>query len=166
MKKARLLGAGRNDRIGRLQLVIDLARVTHHEMALARRRQEAGKIGPVVAACIERNDTGKAGIRGEAACPKLLPEAALEETVLVLEDDEDVRSYSVEILRELGYRVLEARDGPAALRVLDQQPRVDLLFTDVVLPANASDAVTWIGTAVRTETSCENGLNPGAVTSR
>jgi PAS domain S-box-containing protein len=70
----------------------------------------------------------------------LLPEAALEETVLVLEDDEDVRNYSVEILRELGYRVLEAHDGPAALRVLDQHARVDLLFTDVVLPGGMTGA--------------------------
>jgi CheY-like chemotaxis protein len=69
-----------------------------------------------------------------------LPEAALEETVLVLEDDDDVRTYSAEILRELGYRVLEAHDGPAALRVLDQQARVDLLFTDVVLPGGMTGA--------------------------
>jgi CheY-like chemotaxis protein len=68
------------------------------------------------------------------------PEAALEETFLVLEDDEDVRSYSVEILRELGYRVLEAHDGLSALRVLDQHARVDILFTDVVLPGGMTGA--------------------------
>ena len=57
------------------------------------------------------------------------------ETVLVVEDDENVRSYTVEVLRELGYRVLEASDGPGALRLL-QAPdsQADLLFTDVVLP--------------------------------
>jgi CheY-like chemotaxis protein len=60
--------------------------------------------------------------------------------VLVLEDDEEVRSYSAEILRELGYRVLEAHDGPAALRLLDQHPRVNLLFTDVVLPGGMTGA--------------------------
>lgn len=68
------------------------------------------------------------------------PEAAAEETVLVLEDDDDVRTYSAEILRELGYNVIEAHDGPAALRALDQQPRVDLLFTDVVLPGGMTGA--------------------------
>jgi PAS domain S-box-containing protein len=68
------------------------------------------------------------------------PEAAAEETILVLEDDEDVRSYSVDILRELGYRVVEAHDGPAALRLLEQNPRVDLLFTDVVLPGGMTGA--------------------------
>jgi PAS domain S-box-containing protein len=71
---------------------------------------------------------------------QLSPEAALEETVLVLEDDDDVRTYSAEILRELGYRVLEAHDGPAALRVLDQYARVDILFTDVVLPGGMTGA--------------------------
>ncbi|MDX3969125.1 MAG: PAS domain S-box protein [Bradyrhizobium sp.] len=68
------------------------------------------------------------------------PEGSHEETVLVLEDDDDVRSYSVETLRELGYKVIEAHDGPAALRLLDQQPRVDLLFTDVVLPGGMTGA--------------------------
>ncbi|GAN77020.1 PAS domain S-box protein [Acidisphaera rubrifaciens] len=63
------------------------------------------------------------------------PEGTRNETVLVVEDDEDVRSYSVEMLRELGYRVLEARDGPAALRLLEREgAAIDLLFSDVVLP--------------------------------
>jgi PAS domain S-box-containing protein len=68
------------------------------------------------------------------------PEAASEETILVVEDDDDVRAYSVEILRELGYRVIEAHDGPSALRLLERQVRVDLLFTDVVLPGGMTGA--------------------------
>ncbi|WP_342738988.1 ATP-binding protein [Bradyrhizobium sp. B117] len=68
------------------------------------------------------------------------PEGAQEETILVLEDDEDVRAYSVDTLRELGYRVIEAHDGPAALRLLEREPRVDLLFTDVVLPGGLTGA--------------------------
>ncbi|OMI05976.1 histidine kinase [Bradyrhizobium brasilense] len=68
------------------------------------------------------------------------PEGAQEETILVLEDDEDVRTYSVETLRELGYRVIEAHDGPAALRLLEREPRVDLLFTDIVLPGGLTGA--------------------------
>jgi PAS domain S-box-containing protein len=70
----------------------------------------------------------------------LLPEGGAEETILVLEDDDDVRTYSVECLRELGYRVVEAHDGPSALRLLERQPRVDLLFTDVVLPGGLTGA--------------------------
>ena len=57
------------------------------------------------------------------------------ETIMVVEDDDDVRTYTVECLRELGYRVLEAHDGPAALRLLERQEKpIDLLFTDVVMP--------------------------------
>jgi PAS domain S-box-containing protein len=72
--------------------------------------------------------------------PPSAPEAAAEETILVVEDDDDVRAYSVEILRELGYRVIEAHDGPSALRLLERQFRVDLLFTDVVLPGGMTGA--------------------------
>jgi CheY-like chemotaxis protein len=54
--------------------------------------------------------------------------------VLVVEDDEDVRAHAVAILRELGYAVLEASDGASALRVLEADPNVELLFTDVGLP--------------------------------
>lgn len=56
------------------------------------------------------------------------------ETVLVVEDDDDVRAYSTQLVRELGYRVLEARSGPVALEALERHPVVDLLFTDVGLP--------------------------------
>jgi len=58
-----------------------------------------------------------------------------ETTVLVAEDNDDVRAYTVDTLRQLGYRVLEAHDGPSALRLLDRTDvRVDLLFSDIVMP--------------------------------
>jgi CheY-like chemotaxis protein len=76
----------------------------------------------------------------EAPVEPIVPEGANEETILVVEDDDDVRTYSVESLRELGYRVVEAHDGPSALRLLERQPRVDLLFTDVVLPSGMTGA--------------------------
>ncbi len=69
-----------------------------------------------------------------------IPEGEREETILVVEDDDDVRAFSVESLRELGYRVVEAHDGAAALRLLERQPRIDLLFTDVVLPGGLTGA--------------------------
>ena len=72
----------------------------------------------------------------EGADEPVVPEGSKAETVLVVEDDHDVRAYTVEVLRELGYRVLEAHDGPSALRLVERQDvgRIDLLFTDVVLP--------------------------------
>jgi PAS domain S-box-containing protein len=56
------------------------------------------------------------------------------ETVLVVEDDDAVRATVVEMLTELGYRVLKASDASAALTVIDSGVPIDLLFTDVVMP--------------------------------
>jgi len=57
------------------------------------------------------------------------------DTILLVEDDHDVRTYVVEILRELHYRVLEAHDADSALAMVDRNDiRIDLLLTDVVLP--------------------------------
>jgi PAS domain S-box-containing protein len=80
------------------------------------------------------------GAEEEAAEPAPIPEAAVGEVILVVEDDPDVRAYSVESLRELGYQVLEAKDGPTALRTLKLHGPVDLIFTDVVLPGGMSGA--------------------------
>ncbi len=56
------------------------------------------------------------------------------ETILLVEDDDDVRAFAADLLRDLGYRVLAAATGPEGLRLLDQHPEVRLLFTDVALP--------------------------------
>ena len=64
------------------------------------------------------------------------------ETVLVVEDDAQVNKLAVEALEERGYRVLSAPDGPAALRLLDGAPQIDLLLTDVVLPAGMNGRAT------------------------
>jgi CheY-like chemotaxis protein len=67
-----------------------------------------------------------------SGAPADLPRGAA--TILVVEDDSAVREACVAILRDLGYRVLEATDGPEALRVFgDNDGKVDLLLTDVVL---------------------------------
>jgi two-component system NtrC family sensor kinase len=60
--------------------------------------------------------------------------AGSQETVLVVEDDADVRAYVVETLSTLNYSVREAADAQAALRILDDSGPVDLLLTDVVMP--------------------------------
>jgi PAS domain S-box-containing protein len=69
-----------------------------------------------------------------------VPEGTREELILVVEDEDSVRTHSVEVLRELGYHVFEASDGPSALRVLERETRIDLLFTDVVLPGGMTGA--------------------------
>ena len=78
--------------------------------------------------------------RHDAAGPHAEPGATAEqpggagEAVLLVEDEQQVRAVTAEHLRESGYRVLEAEDGPAALRVLRSAARVDLPVTDVGLP--------------------------------
>ncbi len=65
----------------------------------------------------------------------LLPaEAGPGQAVLLVDDEDGAREAMAERLRELGYRVLEAADGPAALHLLDGGARVDMLVTDVGLP--------------------------------
>jgi CheY-like chemotaxis protein len=66
-----------------------------------------------------------------------VPEAR-GETVLVVEDDPEVRTLSVALLRSFGYEILEAADGQTALKILETAPRVNLLFADVVLPGGMS----------------------------
>ena len=80
---------------------------------------------------------------GEAAAGAVLrdglhgtpPSAA---TILVVEDDPDVREMIVGILSDLGYRTLVATNGPEALAILNDGHSVDLLFTDIVMPAGMS----------------------------
>jgi signal transduction histidine kinase/CheY-like chemotaxis protein len=56
------------------------------------------------------------------------------ETILVVEDDEALRLYTVEILTDLGYSVLAAANGAAALEIIGRGHDIDLLFTDIVMP--------------------------------
>jgi CheY-like chemotaxis protein len=59
------------------------------------------------------------------------------ETILAVEDNGGIRRILAGQLKELGYRLLEAEDGPSALRILEAEP-VDLLFTDIVMPGGIS----------------------------
>ena len=64
----------------------------------------------------------------------MVARGSANETILVVEDDADVRRYSCDMLREFGYNILEAENGEAGLKVLDVHPHIKLLFTDVGLP--------------------------------
>jgi nitrogen-specific signal transduction histidine kinase len=65
-------------------------------------------------------------------------EAAHGETVLVVDDEEIIRMMIVDVLEEAGYRVVEAADGPAALKILQSNVRIDLVITDVGLPGGVN----------------------------
>ncbi|HEV7123593.1 MAG TPA: ATP-binding protein [Rhodanobacter sp.] len=66
--------------------------------------------------------------------PQLTEFVASGETILLVEDHDDLRAFSRGILEDLGYRVLEAADAQSALDLLAAEQDVALLFTDVVLP--------------------------------
>lgn len=59
-------------------------------------------------------------------------------TILVVEDDEAVREITVEIVRGLGYETLVARDGQEAVDILRRIDRIDLLFSDLIMPGELS----------------------------
>lgn len=77
------------------------------------------------------------------------PGSSEGETVLVVEDNDDVRAYSVMILTELGYRVIEAADADSAIAVLESDERLDLLFTDVVLPGKSGRTIADAAASLR-----------------
>jgi PAS domain S-box-containing protein len=82
--------------------------------------------------------------------PKALQWATGKETILVAEDEADVRNLTVGILRDLGYRVIEASDGKEGIRVAEQNAsdKIDLLFTDIVMPQlDGKQLADWFGTA-------------------
>jgi CheY-like chemotaxis protein len=62
------------------------------------------------------------------------------ETVLVVEDEPRVRRLTVKRLEDLGYAVLEAANGPAALQILESHSEIDLVFTDIVMPGGMTGA--------------------------
>ena len=73
--------------------------------------------------------------------PAMTPQKTLSggrETILVVEDDDLVRSHAITLLQGLGYQVLHASTGPQAMATLGQSPDIDLLFTDVIMPGGMS----------------------------
>ena len=73
-----------------------------------------------------KHDFSGAMVRGEG------------ETILLVEDEDDLRAFTAEALNELGYRVLEAENAVAAIKLLEQEDDIALLFTDVVLPGGTN----------------------------
>jgi PAS domain S-box-containing protein len=93
---------------------------------------EVGR-GTTVALYLPRHD-GPPAVEDSVPTAAATPLAGSGETVLVVEDEPAVRSLIVDVLRDLGYRALEANDGPAGLAALRASARIDLLVTDVGLP--------------------------------
>jgi len=90
--------------------------------------------GTTVKLYLPRETTGMEASPHQAAPAPAGAGAKPGETVLVVEDEANVRSFAVEALSGLGYVVYEAEDGPTALKLLEMHGPLDLLFTDVVMP--------------------------------
>ena len=75
---------------------------------------------------------------GDAAIPSNVDLETHEKTIMIVEDDDDLRAVVARFLASLGYNVLDAGSGVAALRVLADAPHLDLLLPDIVLPDGLS----------------------------
>jgi signal transduction histidine kinase len=96
-------------------------------------RSEPGK-GTRVRIWLPRSEGAPAADDDMAATPLL----GGPETILVVEDEEDVRTATCGILSALGYRVLEAADAAAARAVVESGEQIDLVFSDVIMPGPVS----------------------------
>jgi PAS domain S-box-containing protein len=92
--------------------------------------------GTTVCLHLPRHEQARGAEAAGPVDPAEAPQTGAGRTVLLVEDEAQVRGVAAETLRDLGYHVLEAGDGSAALRVLQDSfdSRVDLLVTDVGLP--------------------------------
>jgi signal transduction histidine kinase len=84
---------------------------------------------------------------GEAA----LPLGSDQEVILVVEDNDAVRANSIMSLQELGYQVVEASEADSALEIVRSAQRIDLLFTDVVLPGKSGRMLADAARTLRPE---------------
>jgi CheY-like chemotaxis protein len=98
-------------------------------------------LGTTVKIYLPRQHGGDARPGHDAAPVAARPRAIGGETILVVEDDDMLRAHAVDILGELGYRVISAGDGQSALALLAREPDIDLLFTDVAMPGMNGRAV-------------------------
>lgn len=101
-----------------------------------RIESEAGK-GTTARIYLPRAKVEAAAIAQRPAKPTARPPSG-DETILVVEDDANVRRTVIQQLRQLGYRVLEADRGSTALAILDRNDAIDLLFTDIIMPGGMS----------------------------
>lgn len=122
-------GVGKGTGLG-LSQVFGFVKQSHGHVKIY---SEPGE-GTVIKIYLPRHYGSGAASGQSAPLSDSLPRARAGEIVLVVEDEERVRHMSVDSLRELGYTVVHAPSGEDALAMLDTQPRIDLLFTDIVMP--------------------------------
>jgi PAS domain S-box-containing protein len=101
----------------------------------AARIESRKGVGTTVRLYLPRSE---AEIRNERSLNELTRAANGSATILVVEDDADVRKVVTTLLSHLGYSTLVATNGADALAILRRENAIDLLFTDIVMPADVS----------------------------
>ncbi len=131
-------GPGRGTGLG-LSMIYGFIRQSHGRATIY---SEPGK-GTTVSLYLPRDTSGRAAKTVDEADPA--NPSSSGETILVVEDNEQVRHLTVTRLHALGYQVLVAEDGASALRLLEQHAEIELVFSDVVMPGGMSgfDVLRW-----------------------
>lgn len=115
-----------------LSMVFGFARQSGGHVSIYSEEGEGTTVRMYLPRCEEAEDIGNTNEKTRKNRP------TGDETILVVEDDRDVRDFLVIVLGRLGYTVLEAEDGPDALDVMTVSGPIDLLLTDVILPRGMS----------------------------
>ena len=104
---------------------------------------EVGK-GTAVSLYFPRDMTSVAAATNKAPTPQI--NTMIGETVLVVEDNDQVRDLTVRRLEVLGYKILAAGNGPEAIALLETRSDIDLVFSDIVMPGGMTgfDLARWI----------------------
>ncbi|MBB5710500.1 CHASE domain-containing protein [Sphingomonas xinjiangensis] len=120
-------GVGRGTGLG-LSQVLGYARQSGGDVTIDTREGEGTTICIFLPAYAGSEGLAETAARGE------VPSGRPEDILLVVEDDDQVRIMTVQLLRDLGYTALHASGGADALDMLDRHPGVKLVFSDVVMP--------------------------------
>ena len=120
-----------------LAMVHGFVQQSHGRLEIASEVGRGTNVRMIFPAAVDRlapePSQGEDGLR--AATPKE------SRTILLVEDSDDVRQVADQFLRLLGYHVLAASRGEEALKVLDEQGKIDLLFTDILMPGGINGLV-------------------------
>jgi PAS domain S-box-containing protein len=131
--------AGKGTGLG-LSMVHSFAKQSGGDLKI---KSEHGKGTEITLLLCEAVHEGDATRAKEVSKSKDLPRGA--ETILVVEDNENVRRFAVRSLANLGYRILEAGDAYRAMEILSTEHSLDLLFSDIVIPGNKNgrEVAAW-----------------------
>nr|WP_321983834.1 PAS domain-containing protein [uncultured Lichenicoccus sp.] len=121
----------------------DIGRMHSLTLAAQRSAQAGARLTARLLAATPRRTAWPQPQPDDAGMPALPPHPELRpdddstrKTVLVVEDDPDVLEIATCAIRELGYNVRRAGDAHAALAILENEPEIGLLFTDIVMPSS------------------------------